>query len=579
MTIEIPASRRGDEVEEYQNLQPTPTLNEQLKTGFELGLEDTAVGSLGLRSALRDMEERTKDLPKLDPKELNRKYPDMPRPFEKPMNEQVAFYLHDRFLDRQKKQQIIARGISGSNFPTTRKVLNFAAGVVPSVLDPIEFTLGMVGGFAISKGAAMLAKGAVTAQRATAVTRIANNLAKSPLKSEFIGDLGANALAEASILNTSKQELRDYTVMDAFTNAVAGATLSLALKASFRGIKKLRDKFDKSSPINAKRHMETNMSEQQIKDANVTAINQKLSGAEVDVNPIIHRTQRLIEAGPHRYEFQDINAANISERDFFYSNRAQGIGDDRVFHVGEDIGDGIYFSDNQNVANARQKTYRSARFEKVTNFFNMERPLDKIELGQAKKILGKDLPRHTQVKDAPSLKELYTHVKNVDPENAVKKINEMNDLIRDKWNWDGLKHVDEIDLEGGKSPHNVVMLFQSDKKRPLKVKFQKKHKHMDLSQMEFQARMKEKPITDPLIDEVTEEYNKIVRETILPEGRPEIQRLETELDVEIENMKKNGFLDEDSLKALDDAADDLKVEKTKLEALRQADACLASGGE
>jgi len=571
MTINIGGTRLGDEAQEYDQLQPTPTLSETLKAGYELGLDDTFVGSLGKRSALIDVEERTKHLPKIDPKELNLRFPDMPVPFDKPMNEHTASYLHDRFMERQKLQSKIARGVEGSGF---RKALSFGAGIVPSALDPVEFTLGIVGGLGIQKAAQAISAG-VKSSRAI---NIANKFAKGPIKSEFVGDLAANLAAEGLIVSQNKKEMRDYTVMDGFTNAVAGATISLAIKGVFKGMKRLGEKISES-PMSMKRKIEVELDAKTAAEAHATAVNQKLAGQEVNVDPIVRRHQMHIDASPYKYEFRKMTSTEVPDKTFYYTSKGESIGDTKTYQVGEDFGDGVYFSDNQNIANGRGRSYRSVKFDqKVVNLMDADKPLPKDIQGKIERLIkSENMPKRPgQFQDAFTLREIYDGIKESNPQDAHNLINGVNDYIHDNLGFKGLRYVNEIDVKEKPQPTNAIMLF--DKEDMPKLQKLRKHKHVPLNHEQKIAERKARAQLDEYTRQLDEEYRAIVNEGIREDVSADWTQRGSDIDTEFKAMEKQGTLSAETKSALEDLSDEIKKEKTLLQATKDMIACKRSGG-
>jgi len=211
--------------------EPSPAtleLGEVFSAGFELATYETPVIAAARNAALDDLEKRGKVL---SAEEANAKY-QVEVPFTKPISELAAFHLSDEYSRKQELNRAIENGPTGSG------VMNFAAGALAHMMDPVETGLGILTGVGISKIGAMATKSAIApvakfgaslAEPTTVVGTFAREATEN-----FVGAMAA----ESYVVGTSKRAQMDYgwqqATINSFASGIIGGGLSTITKYGLR---------------------------------------------------------------------------------------------------------------------------------------------------------------------------------------------------------------------------------------------------------------------------------------------------------------------------------------------------------
>lgn len=164
--------------------------------------------------------------------ELNRMYPHMEEPFTEDLSPEYAKFLADRMASKQRYQNMQAHG----NQNLSHQLAYFGAGMYSHVTDPIEFGVGVLGGWAVGAAAAGLA--GTSALVGTRIGAAAAFMARSPILTGVAGDIVGNLAAEPLMMMGAREAGDTYTKADFILSTVAAPIGLSALK--YGGTKALK---------------------------------------------------------------------------------------------------------------------------------------------------------------------------------------------------------------------------------------------------------------------------------------------------------------------------------------------------
>lgn len=271
------------------------------------------------------LEEQTKDRPKLSPEELNKKYPS--GEFTEAMTEPVAQLIHRSKIMRKDLEKRVQAGPQTGWWGAANK---WGANILAHVIDPVEIAAGLVVGPAIKVAApAFAAKLGIGAATSTVGQSIARNSVEGVIQSAV--DLGINAY-------NSQQEQRDFDATEAMIGAVGGA---VGFSAIAGGIKLGSNKLNNFLGRVSGKHAET---------LQRTAVAQTLNGNKVDADGVLG--ELISDTNIPNPAFKKIPKEQIGES-VFYSPKditTKDIGASTAV-ISDDLGTGIYFTDDVKIAN------------------------------------------------------------------------------------------------------------------------------------------------------------------------------------------------------------------------------------
>lgn len=156
---------------------------------------------------------------KLDPKELNQKFPHLDRSFTEPMTLASAIEIERRQKERHRLEGVVGRGADQVGGGTTA----FVSGLWGQVLDPANWVEGALTA-GVFTGIRALRHGAKAAEIASKTGRMAR-LGQDAME----GAIGAS-FGESLTYAAAQYEQQEYTAGMAFTNVAAGALLMPGVK-------------------------------------------------------------------------------------------------------------------------------------------------------------------------------------------------------------------------------------------------------------------------------------------------------------------------------------------------------------
>ena len=321
---------------------PTTSYSEVASAAWEIGKMDSAVINIARNQSLDEMEQSGKVL---SPEQANELYKHIEVPFNKPVNEKVAFFLNEEAQRKRQLQAVIESGPSGSG------IINFASSVAAHATDPIEFGASALAGWAF-RGVGALAEGVVAAESAAGVgasgiSNLASGVAKGVraggVTGEIARDMVGNAVLEPWMLSSAERAQVDYGIQDSLTNIVAG---SLLVPAARFGAKAIGKGLAKINP--------------QAMDATVKSTIGSMESGKIPAPDTIAKLQDDllykkpntvgVELPGQKYEFTPKSPVDIKTSEVFSVASNAGMLNKGSRAMVEDFGDGLYFTDNKSIA-------------------------------------------------------------------------------------------------------------------------------------------------------------------------------------------------------------------------------------
>lgn len=492
---------------------------------------DTPLSSWG-RGQLQDtVEEASKDDPKLSPEDANTRFP-VDKPWDAPVTEKVAKYVHEGEKDRKRIEAEVRRGELGA-------VASFASGAVPHVLDPINISLSLAtGGLFGALGG--------TAKSFAARTGML-----------FAENVVGNAAGETFTYRQAQRERQDYGLEQSAGNVLVGAAGGVAFHY---GLQALGEGYGR---------LKTRYNEKTAAAAVDVAVNQLESGKRVNVTPIIqnHLDQVSGKVKPGTgapYTFRPLNAP---DRPLYVA--AEMGGDNLTGAQKATLDDShglkvVQLSDNPNVTNnaaARPSSEALGKFYEVeipseARLLNLDRPAD----GAAREVLAPYVKEEfgdaaDDILKGESVGAILDNIRGA-VEAGTKEEKILSEIQAGlEAGYDGTVHQ-----AGGDTPHNVVGMFDSGDTGDAAGKIKAKQA------ITPDKNMVPEPTKEDLIkiqqDEASkkaglfydEEAQKLIDESIANPPKevdiPELQADETALQEEIKSLVDQGFVSEEGAKEL-----------------------------
>lgn len=344
---------------------------DQLEAAYELSKSEAWTNLFGQEVVRR---EQAKNGKKLTPQELNELYPELDEKFNSPFTHVEAQSIVDRYHERRRLESIIQSGPSDA----VSWVGNLGAALMAHVTDPLE----LVANVGMTAGLGYLGRAAGLGSRFAKLGR-----AERAALGVFAENVVSQAALEPVHQYMTKDELQEQTVADVFHSI---ALSSVGFSALHYGVHRLARLFpERTEGL-----------------AHESAVGQLVSDRRPQVEPILDAaidTKRVTPKGIYDgqrvpYEFRVLDDADIKGRGFYHGTGVMVtdiLKSDRL-PVGEDLGNGLYLTDNPNVANgvggAAGSSADGAVFQVgVENLRLID--LDKPAVGPIKELLREQLAK------------------------------------------------------------------------------------------------------------------------------------------------------------------------------------------
>ncbi len=302
----------------------------------------------------------------ITPEEANLRFPDMPTKWREAVNENVAQFQYDQAIRRKNLESIVAQGPQG----VLDSIADFGIGLGAHLMDPIEFGIGAVTGFAAGalvkgalfgrgmmlaeltptlKGIPTLTPGVVTTGKVALSTT--ERLASTAIEGT-IGSAAQTGAAEAQLANVSEAMNQEYDVMDRIpeiaVNLLAGAFFFSGMKEGTHQMTRLGSIIKKTSPE---------------MDAKIIGEVKKQmdAGVKINIEPLVKHAALETDVTPSQvglpeYIHVPINTPEqIKGKSFFVGSRDAAptlMGSDAAPAGQSYFPDSLTVSDNMGVANA-----------------------------------------------------------------------------------------------------------------------------------------------------------------------------------------------------------------------------------
>lgn len=332
------------EASREQSFTPDYTYPELLSAAYDLAEESTPVISLARLSSIREMNQNFKD--RIEPKELNELYPNLPVPFAEAQSLPVADLIASRQLKRVELQQRIAAGPDSMFYG----ISTFAAGIVPHMLDP----LNIAGGLLVSAGAGVALAG-TRVGTALGIGAAAPTAGQIFLRGAAEGVVENVLIQEPLAATAAASDLEQYGVEDFFVNSVGSAIgFSAARYGLVKGVSGVRLGINKGAEFMGR------FSGKQAEAMERSAIAQLMSDRRVNIEPLIEDVMNdtMGEAPdgiPFRrpHGFVKLQSDQMGGKVFYASSErsVKSLQEAGVVPMHEDFGNGVNIVDHPGIAN------------------------------------------------------------------------------------------------------------------------------------------------------------------------------------------------------------------------------------
>lgn len=549
---------------------------EASSAAFDLAWYDTGVGLQARFDATRELENT--GAKKLTADEANKLYPDMIEPFREDVNPYVANMRHNQQMEKMQLQSKMANG------PTDwwTKTKMFGAGLVAHMMDPWEFGVGAVGGWAVggvaSKGllgarASVLA-GRVASGTAATGERIAYNIAEAGAGATFENATQEFAIQAQQAYEGTPEERTNRQILDDFMfNTFAATVFGAGIKeASFQGMKRV---LRSTSP-----------------EADLLHARTVVSAVDTEVAPDIRPLVKTLASET------DVNPVHFGKEGYTYTPRAAGDGkifyaatkgltglDGERLHLGDDLGlGGTHLTDNPGVANAAASRAMS----------DSKGAVHQVDMGDLNPLhLNQPLPENI----SPKIKELLDKMGFEDSANTIKTEsaadvlgfirNASDEGLLPEGALDNVKQAikeggyDSLISDGGSragSPHSQhnhitvlddgkVVAKQSFEADPL-VKNQP-----DKNDVEYASQTNDDAYRRLFADKENVAKNRERITEVQAAEKTDIRKNIDSLNEEIKSYVDQGLMDEGDLKVLEEVRDTLSLAEDQHTLLKAFKAC------
>lgn len=393
---------------------------ETVSNVVSLSSKDTSREILG---RMMDLGNLNNDGEVLQPEQLREKFPGNDDLLNYPLTEAAAESLVKEREQRANLEFEIAAGPKGGVYTA----LNFAAGMIPHAIDPIDMAVG----FGIGKALMAPARGAKVLKmlRATKAGRVGADIGIAA---------AGNIAVEPGAFISASLESRDYTMMDMLANSVGGAVIGVGLikgagaviSPSIKSFNKFRTRGARGTAL--------------IADSVAAQMN---SGRMVDFTDISKDMIREYTFSRESFERFDFNNADVGTK--VYGAVPDG-NSATTLAIGEDFGEGlVYLTPDRSSANGVAGSKYSEGVGSVAE----------IEIRQRLNLLDADVA----VTDLNVREILARHSANIEGtlREAFESVPDKQALTKDLANkgYDGIYH----DNRGEGANANVIALFNNRK--------------------------------------------------------------------------------------------------------------------
>lgn len=559
--------------------QPHATDNSEVpfRTTFEEGVAATWNQSVAARTSMaltriyNIWEANSEGGPKMSPEELNKMYKDQTaKPFDEPMTQRAAQLIVDRQAEDRALSELTEAGPGGFVYGTA----NFAAGVVSSSLDPLDFASGLaVGGIfnAAIKGS-KLAKGTGIIAKAAQGTMTGGQKFALSAAEGVVG----NVLVEPAQAVAQRAEGMEYDLAHGFVNAVGGAVGfsgarylgGFALEKAGKGIDHLLGRKD-----SLHERVQRTATAHTLEDKKVQIDSYYKDAAKaVDYNPEMH--------GEFRHE-PELSKA-IEKPMYMAADRvSQHFEGVKSQQFTEGWGEGIYLGP-EHVANG---TAASKYAEMPTSIMEIK-GLQDLKLLDIDSHVPSDMKVNVEAAIGRPLKPgdtIANLMKEIDAENARLGIDESAKNTIKKFaenaQYKGIGFTSEALGNEKIAPHKQVFIFEEARESlsANQIKSSDPSKVQGLSREETTKNLEQTKDPASRLDydkTIHDEVERYSQEQLPETNAREAQGILEEHLQELQDMEKQGLLDADQKATLESIREEMKKDQDTESVIQMARNCL-----
>lgn len=223
MSTSFPTMEMSPQERVAKTYRPEASWGDVLSVSVQDAFENTTLMSYGRNQIL---EEQGKVGPKLSPEEVISKYPNFPGKPQEQLTELQAQTIQDRHDEKMRRESIL----SNTSGLWKGTLVPFMGSIVGSQMDPIDMTVGMVLGAGVGK-----------AVQAAKIGKAVPTISQVYLQ-ELAGNMAANTVNEAFVLQANKSELQEYTAKHAAQNMMLSSIFGAGISTGVHAISKVLSK-------------------------------------------------------------------------------------------------------------------------------------------------------------------------------------------------------------------------------------------------------------------------------------------------------------------------------------------------
>lgn len=572
---------------------PETSVGESATAEMELAAQDTATGALSRLFSMRQLEAQTQYDAKLGPEDLNKKFPNL----EKPFTEAKSYAVAKEVADRQQKRQQLENIVQAGPQNVGQSLINFGASMLPHMVDPLEIAAGVATGYtlelagtaakvglasesALARGVSKVAINPITQNLFGAGTAIKNTgqvLAKD-IAEGFVGNIATEPFAQAPAADLDQ---RKYDAQDAIFNAAVGAAGFTAIKtAGGKAIRFLRG-----------------TSEKAVKVQDSTATAQLLQDQKVDVSHTTEMVSKQTDIPDTQSKYNHtpiLDNKQMAETNWHAPKDTvvQNIDQGGNAMMSDPYGPGVYMTDNPSVADAATvrglEDHTGSVVEmKVNEDANVVDLDQKIVDPKFNEALDSTMERtgFNPPESPPvdiSAKQYFDEMALNNPGKDFDHFTEVLAEEAQKRGIDGYRFISDSVGDSEHSPHNAMVVFNREKLTEGNVREPSKEAVRNPTPEELR---KLQEAQDPILNhrdyspEVMTKLDKNIENPQVQTPKPtEILKDADNIKEDLKHLDDQGLLSESDKKSVEKLQEDAKFADSIDKIAKQVIACVRANG-
>lgn len=462
---------------------PSPTTYEEAKSALQDNTWlDTAVGYIARNRALSELNSAGGR--KLTPEEANSKYPNLPNPFREDTNENVAQFLYDQYVEKQKREQIIASGPKDS-WSRTKLA---GVGILSHLEDPIETGSMLIGGAALG-GAARAGTFGTTAAGLARSAAWGGRFAVGLGENAVLGTAQVAGLEAWKAQTMGREGVENYDPHEGFQNVVSNlvaAPIFAAFGATLGGLRTRLPEGVEAPHVQTAGDIAGNALSRRLDEMSPEAKTAVIRSAIADVSEgRLPDASRIMEAlsketsvssfdfpEKFNYQYTPLGDTVPAGKKFYIAAEGGEFNSSKRFFTSDPLGDGTHMTDNPGVANAaaaRSMENGHGVVWEVTpkrdlNIMKLDQPIPEQAQAAFQKALGEigyEDPKLTasEMTGKEAIDEIYSSVKDAGTDGKV--LTDLQQALKDA-GYDALHEDGSLRNGAEHEPHNATMLLDDE---------------------------------------------------------------------------------------------------------------------